>query len=305
MEEKRKRVLISGASGLIGSALIPLLQENGYEVTRLVRSHDETGSDAIHWNQATGEIDTARCESFDAVVNLAGRNLSQGRLTGKRKQEAYDSRVRGTSLLANTLSKLERRPRVLVSASAIGFYGDRGDETITEASSKGNGFLADLCRDWEAATEPAMSAGIRVVRMRTAVVLAKTGGALKSMLPAFRLGLGGPLGNGQQWFSWIALYDHVRVFLHVLNTDSLTGPVNSSSPEPVRQNDFARTLGKVLSRPAIVPVPEFALHLRFGRELGDATLWSARVLPEKLTRSGFRFDYPDLESALQYELRKS
>jgi len=298
------RVLISGASGLIGSALVSHLTARGYAVTRLVRSRSAVAADAVYWNPVTEEIDAARCEEFDAVVHLAGRNLSAGRLTGRRQREAFESRVRGTALLATTLAGLERRPRVFISASAIGFYGDRGDELITEATEKGQGFLADLCAEWEAATEVTGRAGIRVVRLRTAVVLSRAGGALKSMLPVFRMGLGGPLGNGRQWFSWIALEDHVRAFLQAIETESLMGPVNSTSPEPVRQKDFARMLGKVLSRPAVIPVPKIVLGLRFGQELGEATLWSQRVLPEKLQGSGFEFKYPNLEAALWHESKK-
>jgi hypothetical protein len=297
-----RRVLITGSSGLIGSALIPFLESHGYEVTRLVRSRDKTVPNRIYWNPEYDEIDSARCEGFDAVVHLAGKNLSHGRLTGKRKQRALDSRVRGTTLLSGTLANLQRKPRVLISASGIGFYGERGDETLTEASTKGRGFLSDLCSDWEQSTAPAAEAGIRVVMLRTAVVMARSGDPLKTQSLLFRLGLGGPLGNGKSWFSWIALTDHLRAIHHVIGTESLSGPVNSTSPQPVRQKEFAKTLGQVLSRPALIPVPGFALKLRFGNDLGEAALWSQRVLPEKLTRTGFRFELPDLEAALRHEL---
>lgn len=298
-----RRVLISGSSGVIGTALLRLLAQSGYQVSRLVRSREETGPDAVYWNPARSEIDTARCEGFDAVVHLAGVNLAGGRLTGERKRKVVESRVLGTSLLCRTLAQLERQPRVLVSAAGIGFYGERGEEILTEQSGKGNGFLADLCRDWELATVPAAEVGIRVVRLRTAPVMTRTGDPLKTLMLVFRLGMGGPLGNGRQWFSWIALADHIRAVHHAMETGTLSGPVNSAAPHPVRQKEFARTLGQLLHRPAIFPVPEFALNLRFGRELGQATLWSQRVIPEKLTESGFTFQFPDLETALRHESR--
>ncbi len=302
MREAKGSILITGASGLIGSALLPYLSANGYDVTRLVRSRATMKHDTRFWDPAQGVIELARTDDFDGVIHLAGANIGDRRLTEKRKREVWNSRVDGTTLLCNALLKLERKPRVLVCASAMGIYGDRGDEWLTEASAPGEGFLAELCTAWEQAAEPAQRAGIRVVHLRTAIVLSAAGGALKKMLPAFFFGLGGPLGNGEQWMSWITRADIVRLYLHSVETETLSGPVNAASNKPFRQRGFARALGRALHRPALIPVPRFALRAVFGTEMADSVLASTRLVPEQATRSGFDFQHAGLPEALSAAL---
>lgn len=295
---ERRTVAVTGASGLIGSALVRSLRADGHEVRRLVRGTPRPDRGEIGWDPAAGRVDAEGLAGVDAVVHLAGENVGK-RWTAEVKRRIRESRVRGTSLLAGTLAALPRPPRVLVSASAIGYYGDRGEETLTEGSGAGDDFLAEVGEAWEAAAEPAARAGIRVVLPRTGVVLTPEGGALERMLPVFRLGLGGRLGDGRQWMSWVSLPDVVRAFSYAVDTDSLSGPVNVVAPEPVTNAEFTRTLGRVLGRPTPAFVPRTALRLAFG-EMADATLLaSQRVLPARLLEAGFRFRHPSLEGALR------
>jgi uncharacterized protein len=296
------RVAITGASGLIGGNLAAFLTTGGHRVDPLVRGTPRPETTEIAWNPAGGTIDAAALEGVDAVVHLAGESVAGGRWTPERKAAIRESRARGTALLAAALARLARKPRVLVSASAIGWYGDRGDETLTEESGPGHDFLADVCREWEAATDAARAAGIRVVNVRFGIVLAAGGGALARMLPPFRLGAGGVVGSGNQYMSWIGLDDVVGAIHHLLFTDGTTGPVNGTAPAPVTNAEFTRTLGHVLGRPTIVPLPAVAVRAVFG-EMGDALLLaSQRVLPTRLEAAGFRFEEPALESALRTEL---
>lgn len=288
------RILVSGASGLIGRAISAALTAEGHEVEALVRGGDRGG---IRWDPRSGEFDGAAAEGAGAVVHLAGENVASGRWSDARKKEIRDSRIRGTRLLAEGIAKLARPPAVLVAASAIGIYGDRRDEIVDETSAPGDGFLADVCREWEAASGPAADAGIRVVHVRFGVVLDRSGGALAKMLPIFRLGLGGKVGSGAQWMSWLATEDAVGIIRHALVGD-LAGPVNAVAPSPIRNEDFTRALGKALGRPTPFSVPAFALRIAFG-EMADATvLASTRAVPSRLSRSGYRFRAATIEDGL-------
>jgi uncharacterized protein (TIGR01777 family) len=298
------RVLVSGSRGLIGSALVPFLAEEGHVVTRLVRGPARPGGSEIPWEPKQGKLDPGMLEGHDGVVHLAGEKLASGRWTPQRKAELVESRVKGTRLLAETLAGLPHPPRVMVCASAVGYYGDRGDQVLTEESSYGHGFLADLCREWEAASAPGTEKGIRVVRLRFGVVLSPVGGALKKMLLPFRLGVGGRLGSGEQFMSWIVLDDVLAIILRALTDDTLAGPVNAVSPKPVTNLVFAKTLGRVLMRPTIFPVPVFALRAAFGEMADETLLASSRAHPAKLLATGFTFGHPDLEGALRHVLGK-
>jgi uncharacterized protein len=296
------RILISGASGLIGSALRPALVAAGHTTAALVRR--PAAGDQVQWDPAR-TLDPRGLKSFDAIVHLAGKNIS-GYWTDKFKREVRQSRVQGTRTLATAAAESFRQsgtPRVFVAASAIGFYGNRGDEDLTEASPAGNGFLAEVCQEWENAAAPAADAGLRVVHIRIGVVLAKEGGALPAMLTPFRLGLGGPVGNGRQYWSWVTLDDVVGSFLFALSNDELRGPVNAVAPQPVRNAEFVRELGRALHRPTIFPLPAFVVRTLFG-EMGDALLLaSARVQPSKLEAGGYRFLHPELPEALRSALK--
>jgi uncharacterized protein len=297
------KIVVSGSTGLIGSGLVPRLVREGHEVVPLIRRRVKPGERALSWDPESGTIDRAGLETagIDAVVNLVGENVF-GRWTPAKKQRIRESRVHGTRLVADAIAGLARPPRVLLAASAVGYYGDRGEEVMTEDSTAGDDFLAHVARDWEAATAGAAAAGIRVHNLRFGVVLTPTGGGLGKMLPAFRVGLGGPVGSGNQYFSWITLDDAINGILHVLATPSLAGPVNITSPTPVTNREFAKTLGKVLGRPALVTVPAFALRMAFGTE-GAAMLQSGqRAVPVRLLESGFRFCYDTLEPALRHLL---
>ncbi len=299
-EEAAMHIAVSGSSGLVGSALLPFLTTGGHRITRLVRR--PTGGDDIAWDVASGVQDLSRLEGVDAVVHLAGENIAAGRWTAARKEEIRRSRVEGTRRLSESLARLSHRPRVLVSASAIGFYGNRGDEILKEDSAPGSDFLAQVCRDWEAATDPVSRAGIRVVHLRSGVILSPAGGALKKMLLPFKMGAGGRLGSGAQFMSWIAIDDTIGAIHHAIVTEPLQGPVNGVAPTPVSNAEFTRTLGRVLSRPAIAPMPAFAARLAFG-EMADALLLaSQRVMPTRLQASGYKFRYPELEGALRHLL---
>jgi len=298
------KVLITGSSGLIGSALIPVLQENGHQIVRLVRSKDRVSDSATYWNPEAGEIDTSRLEGMDAVVHLAGENVASGRWTKAKMARIRDSRVIGTRLLSESLARLDQPPGVLACASAVGYYGSRGDEELEEESAPGAGFLAEACREWEAATEPAAEKGIRVVNLRFGVVLSQSGGALAKMLFPFRMGCGGIIGGGKQYWSWIAEEDAVRAIHHVLVTEALSGAVNVVAPYPVRNRAFTRTLGGVLRRPTVFPLPAFAARLALGRMADVLLLASARVVPKRLLSSGYEFRFPHLEVALRHLLGK-
>ena len=294
------QIAITGSTGLVGAALVPFLTTGGHRVIRLVRK--PPSGDDVQWDPTEGVRDLSRLEGVDAVIHLAGENIAAGRWTPQRKDEIRRSRVEGTRRLSESLAKLSRRPKALVSASAIGFYGDRGDEILTEDSAPGKDFLAQVCQEWEAATEPAARAGIRVVRLRFGMILSPVGGALRKMLLPFRLGAGGRMGSGAQYVSWIAIDDAIGAIHHAVGTESLHGPVNAVSPAPVTNAEFTRVLARVLSRPAIFPMPAFAARLAFG-EMADALLLaSARVMPTRLQASGYRFRYPELEGALRHLL---
>jgi uncharacterized protein (TIGR01777 family) len=293
------RVVVSGSTGLVGSALASVLAGAGHEVVRLVRRVPAPGENAVRWDPDRGEIDAAGLDGVDAAVHLAGGNIGAARWNPARKALIRDSRVNGTRLLCGALAALPRPPKVLVSASAVGYYGDRGEEALTEECPPGKGFLPEVCRDWEAATGAAERAGIRVVALRIGVVLAKDGGALPAMLPPFRLGLGGALGSGRQYMSWIALDDVCGIALHALSDERLRGPVNAVAPAAATNREFTATLAKVLSRPAIFTVPAFALRLLAG-EMADALLLSsARVVPKRLLDTGYAFRSPELEPTLR------
>jgi uncharacterized protein (TIGR01777 family) len=298
------KILVTGATGLVGSTLLPILKSKGHEVFRLVRSQAKIGPDAIYWNPEQGIDDAARLEGLDAVVHLAGENIAEGRWSEERKARIRDSRVKGTRVLSETLARLTAPPRALISASAIGYYGNRGDEIMREESAPGTDFLADVCREWEAATTPAAQSGMRVVKLRFGVILTPKGGALTKMLAPFQFALGGKLGSGKQYMSWVTLDDAVGAINHALSDETLSGPVNVVAPNPVTNYEFTKTMGRVLSRPTIFSVPAFAVRLTFG-EMGDvALLSSTRVEPARLKESGYVFQHPELESALRQMLNK-
>jgi uncharacterized protein len=294
------QVVLTGASGLIGSALVPALTTGGHGVTRLVRSDRPAQDGEAGWDPSAGRLDVPALEGADAVVHLAGETVA-GRWNDDKKRRIMDSRARSTKLIAETLAAMEPRPGVFVCASAIGYYGDRGDERLAEDSKGGEGFLADVVREWEAATLPAAEAGVRVVNLRFGIVLSPAGGALASMLTPFKLGAGGPFGGGRQYMSWIAIDDIVGAIQHALTTESLAGPVNATSPYPVTNSEFSKTLGRVLKRPSVARVPAPVLRLVVG-EFSKELLDSRRVLPMKLTDSGYEFRYPQLETALRHLL---
>jgi uncharacterized protein (TIGR01777 family) len=296
-------VVVSGASGLIGSSLLPFLTTGGHRVVPMVRSvRSSGGAPGVRWDPAAKVIDRTGLERVDAVVHLAGESIASGRWTPERKARIRSSRVDGTRLLCETLATLDARPRVLVCASAIGFYGDRGDATLDESTPRGRGFLADVCAEWEAATAPARAAGIRVVHLRFGVVLTPAGGALQRMLLPFRLGAGGVVGSGEQYMSWIAIDDAVGAIHHALVTPALEGPVNAVAPTAATNREFTRALGRVLRRPTIVPMPAVMARLAFG-EMADALLLaSTRVVPRRLSESGYAFREPDLDTALAHLL---
>lgn len=292
---------MTGATGLIGTALVRSLEADGHRVRRVTRSAD-AGPGTVRWDPDRGELDAAALAGIDAAVHLAGEGVAEHRWTDEHKQRVLDSRVKSTALLATTMAGLDPRPRVLVSGSGVHFYGDRGDEVLTEDSEPGGGFLSGVVRRWEAAAAPAEEAGIRVARIRTSLVLSGSGGSLRPMLLLFRLGLGGRLGSGRQWWSWISLTDEVGAIRFLLDHD-VAGPVNLAAPEPVTNAEFTRVLARVLRRPAVVPVPRFGPAIVLGREAAEElAFYSQRVLPRRLEAAGFRFAHPTLEQALRAEL---
>jgi uncharacterized protein len=294
------RVLISGASGPIGAVLLRALKARGCTVTRLVRD-GVSGSDQISWNPAQ-PLSPDSVSGFDVVIHLAGESIV-GRWTGAKKRRILDSRRQGAAHLAEAVAKAAHRPRVFISASAVGYYGDRGEEILREESASGSGFLAEVCRQWEAAVQPVAAAGIRAVQMRLGVVMSAEGGALQKMLLPFRLGLGGRLGDGSQWWSWVSADDVAGAIQHVMDHQELQGPVNTVSPNPVTNVEFTKALAAVLKRRAIFPMPEFAVRLVFGEMGEELFLASERVAPAKLTASGYQFKHPELREALEAILK--
>jgi uncharacterized protein (TIGR01777 family) len=295
---------VTGATGLVGTALVPFLTTGGHKVRRLVRGKAEAARGDVAWNPSKGEIDTAALEGVDAVVHLAGENVAQ-RWTPEARERILKSRTEGTRLVSEAMARLSRKPRVLVCATAIGFYGDRGDEVVTELSPPGDGFLASVCREWEASTRPAEDAGIRVVHLRIGVVLDGRGGALERMVTPFLLGGGGRLGSGRQWMSWVSLEDVLGLAHFALFTPELRGPVNAVAPNAVRQQDFAKTLGRVLSRPAVFPLPAVAVKAMLGEFGEEALLAGAHVRPEVAERHGYPFFHRDLEAAMRFTLGRT
>ncbi len=297
-------IVISGASGLIGTALTESLIAQGHRPIALVRRPATDGIDEIAWDPAAGTIDSASLEGVDAVVHLAGAGIADKRWNDGRKRLILESRTKGTTLLAETLARLTNKPEVLVSGSGIGYYGSRGDEVLTESDSTGAGFLADVCVQWEAASSAASDEGIRTAHIRTSAVMSDRGGSLKKQLLLFKLGLGGRFGPGTQWLSWITLADEVRAIEFLVNND-VSGPVNLCAPNPVTNLEFTKTLGSVLSRPTILPVPLFGPKLLFGSELvEELILASQKGKPSVLVDAGFSFEDPDLEPALRRILNK-
>jgi hypothetical protein len=301
------KIIVTGSTGLVGRALVRSLLSEGHAVTRLVRGESQTfsapGTSAVSWDPERGDIDAAALEGHDGAVHLAGESVAEGRWTDEKKRRIRESRVKGTRLIAEALAGLKEKPRVLVSASATGFYGDRGEEILREESASGGDFLAEVCREWEKATLAASQAGVRVVHMRIGIVLSGEGGALEKMLTPFKMGVGGRIGSGRQYMSWIALEDLVGAIRHALADESLRGPVNAVAPRPVTNEEFTKALGGVLGRPTIFAVPAFALRLAFG-EMADVLLGGQRVEPSRLKESGYRFEHPDLEGALRAALGK-
>jgi uncharacterized protein len=302
------KVIVTGATGLVGRALVRSLLSEGNIVTRLVRGGAQAfsapGTKAVHWEPEKGAVNAKELEGHDAAVHLAGESIADGRWSDEKKRRIRESRVVGTRLLAGTLAGLSEKPKVLVSVSAIGFYGDRGSELLREESASGEDFLSEVCREWEKATLPASQAGIRVVHLRIGVVLSADGGALPKMLTPFKLGVGGRVGSGKQYMSWIALEDLVGIIKRALTDEQLRGPVNAVAPQPVTNEEFTKTLRNVLGRPTIFPVPAFAARLAFG-EMADALLLSsARVEPARLKEVGHEFERPELEGALRHVLGK-
>lgn len=296
------KILVSGSHGLVGNPLINSLTTDGHEVLRLVRRARAFGAPEVEWHPNQGQLDAQHLEGFDVVVHLAGESIASGRWTDSKKRAIRESRVKGTTLLSEVLARLSRPPSVLLSASAIGYYGNRGDELLTEQSAPGEDFLSSVCVEWENATKPAMEKGIRTIHTRFGVILDPDGGALTQILTPFRIGIGGRVGSGKQWMSWIALEDVVNGLKFLMADKLANGPVNLVAPSPVTNAEFTKTLGRVLSRPTLIPVPAFAARLAFG-EVADALLLSSqRVEPSVLQDKGFLFSWPTLEPALRHLL---
>ena len=293
-------VLVSGSTGLIGSALVSALEESGHRLRRLTRSGGSS-EDVVRWDPSAGEIDAGRIEGVDAVVHLAGENIV-GRWTDAKKARIRDSRVRGTRLLSDTLARLPTPPAVMISASASGYYGDRGNELLSEESAPGDNFLAGVGQEWEAAADPAREAGVRVVHPRIGIVLSTEGGALGTTLPIFKLGVGGKIGSGRQYWSWIAIDDVVGAILHVLTENSLEGPVNVTVPDPPTNAEYTRVLGRVLGRPTVFPLPAPVARIMLGQLADELLLASQRIEPARLKETGYSYRYPELEGALRHLL---
>ncbi len=291
------KIAIAGASGLVGSALIPVLEREGADITRLVRSAPRPGE--IEWHPNQDSIEPSKLEGFDVIVNLAGENIAAGRWTDDQKRKIRDSRVGGTHLISEAIAKLEQKPRVFICASATGIYGDRDDELLDEQSDSGGGFLAGVCREWEKATEPATKADVRVVNLRFGPIMAREGGMLSKLLTPFKMGVGGKVGSGRQYISWVAIDDAVNAIKLAIDDDSIRGPVNIVSPHPVTNEEFTKALGHVLNRPTALAIPAFAARLTFGEMADEMLLVSQKVIPKRLMAAGFEFQYPELEDALR------
>jgi len=291
------KIAIAGASGLVGSALIPILQSEGNQITRLVRSSPKPGE--IEWHPNQDAVNAASLEGFETIINLAGENIAGGRWTDDQKRKIRDSRVNGTHLLSEAMAKMNPKPKAFICASATGIYGDRDDETLDEKSESGGGFLAGVCREWEKATEPASKAGVRVVNLRLGPILARDGGMLSKLLTPFKMGMGGKVGSGKQFISWVALDDAVSAIKLTIDDESIQGPINIVSPNPVRNEEFTKTLGHVLNRPTALAMPAFAARLAFGEMADEMLLASQKVIPKRLASAGFQFRYPTLESAMR------
>lgn len=298
------RVLISGSTGLLGSAVVQALEARGDTVLRLVRDSKGGFEEEVHWDLATQFIEKDKLEGIDAVIHLAGEPIAAPRWTDDKKRKIRDSRVVGTQILAHALASLENPPKHFLCASAIGYYGNQGDTVLTESSPPGSGFLASVCKEWENATQPAADAGIRVVHLRLGVVLSADGGALPLMLKPFKMGVGGQVGNGKQYMAWITRDDLVGIVLYILDHQSLAGPVNVVAPDPVTNKEFTKIMGKVLNRPTAIPTPAFAVRMALGEMADEMLLTSARVVPEKLKDAGFAYKHPDLETALRHEIER-
>lgn len=298
------QIVLSGASGLVGTALIPVLAAGGHTVRRLVRGAPRLSEGEIGWDPEGGRLQPADLEQIDAVIHLAGESIASGRWTEEKRKRIRNSRVESTRLLADTLARMNRPPKMFLCASAVGYYGDRENEVLTENAAPGQGFLADTCRQWEGAAEPARKSAVRVANLRFGVVLSPQGGALRQMLPLFRFGLGGRLGSGHQYWSWIGIDDCAAAIHHVLTHDDLAGPVNLTAPDPVTNRQFTAILAKVLRRPALVPAPTAALRLALGAMADELLLASARAVPDRLLKSGYEFRHADLELALRHLLGK-
>lgn len=298
------RILVTGSTGLVGSALVASLEAKRHQVVRLSRGSAKPAGNSVSWNPETGAMDRSALEGIDAVVHLAGENIAARRWSQAQKARIRDSRVAGTRHLCENLAALARPPKVLACASAIGYYGDRGSQVLREDSTPGSGFLPEVCRAWEAAASPAADKGIRTVHLRFSILLSAAGGALAKMLPPFRMGIGGRMGDGRQYMSWITLDDTVRTIEWVLDNNTVRGPINVATHEAATNEEFTKTLGHVLRRPTLVSAPAFAVRLVFG-EMGDALLLaSTRVEPARLEAGGFRFQHPELEMALRSVLAK-
>jgi len=294
------KVAIAGASGLVGSALIPVLKSMGAQITRMVRSKPKAGE--IEWHPNQVELSPASLAGFDTIINLAGENIAGGRWTDDQKRKIRESRINGTHLLSEAIAKLSPKPRVFLCASATGIYGDRDDEVLDEQSESGGGFLAGVCREWEEATKPAIEAGIRVVNLRLGPILAREGGMLAKLLTPFKMGMGGKVGSGRQYISWIAIDDVIQAIRLAIEDASIQGALNIVSPNPVTNEEFTKTLGHVLNRPTALAIPPFAARLAFGEMADEMLLASQKVIPKKLANAGFVFEYPELEPTLKHLL---
>jgi uncharacterized protein len=298
------KIIVTGSNGFVGSALVVQLVKDGHSVTRLVRDKSATGADRVYWNPQSDEIDAARLENHDAAIHLAGENAGTARWTEAKKRRIRDSRVKGTRLVSEAFAGLSSPPRVFVCASATGYYGNRDDEILTEASAPGDDFLAGVCRDWEAAADAARASGIRTVHLRLGLILGGKGGPLPRMIQPFKFGIGGRFGSGEQYMSWITIDDTIGVILFVLENAQLEGAINTVTPNPVKNREFTGTLGKVINRPSAIPLPATVARLVFGEVADALVLVSQRAMPEKLIKAGFSFKFPELEPALRHVLKE-
>ena len=301
-DQPRRKILVAGSSGTIGTQLVAFLDTGGHEVWRLVRRKPKENANELQWDPSAGELSSEILEGFDTIIHLGGEGIGDKRWNSKRKKTIRDSRVDSTSLISDAISKMENKPEVMILASAIGWYGDRGEEELDEESESGQGFLPEVCADWESAAMKVKEAGVRTVFLRTGIVLNATSGALGKMLLPFQLGAGGPMGGGKQWMSWISLDDEIYAIHHLLMNKGSSGAYNLTAPEPVRQKTFAKVLGRVLRRPAVAPIPGFAIKLLFGQMGVSLTLESQKVMPNRLIDEGFEFLHEGLEEALRDSL---